>query len=151
MTVATFAAAAGAASNRGSEIGMEAGVDYDANSAGAPPATVTLTMLSTGDMTVAYVPVGVSTPGGHPIATEWLKQQGAGNGDDWEVRPVVLSGGFTSGSTAFQRLNTNRVWTVSRVTTGGNETVNVDWEFRLFGTSQVLRVVRDITLTGTVL
>jgi hypothetical protein len=137
-------AGAGSVGSRADEIGLIGGKIYRREGQGVTGVQA-YRMETNGDLTeTGSVGLAQSLA---PGAGEWhVRNTIVGLGDDWEVRATVVSGSLTSGSTGiWERLNSARVWT-REGTTATIETVTLDFDFRLFGTTTILKTVPNVVL-----
>lgn len=94
------------------------------SSVGSGTQTATYTLESDGDVVTA------TTPGGSIDAGDWIDPK-ANAPSDYEVRATLNSGTLTSGTTgSWLALTSNRSWTLTRVTVGAANQVQLTIEIR---------------------
>lgn len=94
------------------------------SSVGSGSQTATYTLESDGDVVTA------TTPGGSIDAGDWIDPK-ANAPSDYEVRATLNSGTLSSGTTgSWLALTSNRSWTLTRVTVGAANQVQLTIEIR---------------------
>lgn len=116
----------------------------DVGGTGTSSAFATLYLNRDGNVSSARSGVGANDPVTYNI--DWLDEIGTTNGDDFEARYTITSGTASSGTltTTYQRMNTNRVVTVT--STSGTKTLSGTLQIRKYLSSDT-PVTRAFSIT----